>query len=297
MVNRWYDNNTLLIGDAAHVFPPFGGQGIAAGVKDAQALAWRLAILLRLKSDPKPQITPAIQRRIFEGWSQERRESCDEATETTKRNGRITAQRSRWKAWLHRFVMGSLWLIPFIRKWISRKAFNDRFKYTMSGDSCFVGKMSGGVKIPQVWVSNGGKPCLSDTALMKDFSRFALIVVLRKGEVIDDAQVRSTIASANIPPGLFTAENVVYLRVDGRSKNLLLDSKTTESIYWVCEEKALEQEGITPIPGYDALTIQRKVGQYAKYVVVRPDFYIHSVARNESELQSNLMELAEYFTT
>lgn len=29
VVNRWYSRRTVLIGDAAHVFPPFGGQGIS----------------------------------------------------------------------------------------------------------------------------------------------------------------------------------------------------------------------------------------------------------------------------
>ena len=44
----WHHNRTIIIGDAAHVFPPFGGQGIASGVKDAVGLSWRLAILTKL---------------------------------------------------------------------------------------------------------------------------------------------------------------------------------------------------------------------------------------------------------
>ena len=54
VVNRWFDNRTILIGDAAHVFPPFGGQGIACGIRDAEELSWRIAILASLKS-PIPQ--------------------------------------------------------------------------------------------------------------------------------------------------------------------------------------------------------------------------------------------------
>lgn len=39
VVNKWFAERTILIGDAAHVFPPFGGQGVACGVQDAVGLA------------------------------------------------------------------------------------------------------------------------------------------------------------------------------------------------------------------------------------------------------------------
>lgn len=40
-------NNMVLVGDAAHAFPPAGGFGMNSGLQDAQNLAWRLAFLLR----------------------------------------------------------------------------------------------------------------------------------------------------------------------------------------------------------------------------------------------------------
>ena len=39
--------NLLLVGDAAHRFPPAGGFGLNTGVQDAHNLAWKLALVMR----------------------------------------------------------------------------------------------------------------------------------------------------------------------------------------------------------------------------------------------------------
>ena len=43
----WRDRRVLLMGDAVHQTPPFLGQGLCAGIRDASNLAWKLAFVLR----------------------------------------------------------------------------------------------------------------------------------------------------------------------------------------------------------------------------------------------------------
>lgn len=45
ILEKWQDRRVLILGDAAHVMPPYLGMGLSAGIKDVCNLAWKLNLI------------------------------------------------------------------------------------------------------------------------------------------------------------------------------------------------------------------------------------------------------------
>jgi 3-(3-hydroxy-phenyl)propionate hydroxylase len=76
---RWRRGNVFLLGDAAHLTPPFIGQGMGAGLRDAMNLAWKLAgvlhgslppeVLETYEQERKPHARFMIGMALSMGWA------------------------------------------------------------------------------------------------------------------------------------------------------------------------------------------------------------------------------------
>lgn len=63
LAERWRDRRLLIAGDAAHVMPPFMGQGMCSGLRDAWNLAWKLGWVLDGLADDQLLESYQIERR------------------------------------------------------------------------------------------------------------------------------------------------------------------------------------------------------------------------------------------
>jgi 3-(3-hydroxy-phenyl)propionate hydroxylase len=65
VADRWCDRRVFVLGDAAHLTPPFIGQGMCAGIRDAANLTWKLALVLSGRADDRLLATYEAERRPY----------------------------------------------------------------------------------------------------------------------------------------------------------------------------------------------------------------------------------------
>lgn len=76
LVNRYAEGRVFVAGDAAHIHPPTGAQGMNTGIQDAYNLAWKLALTLAGGAHP----------RLLDSYDAERRPVGEEVVGRTVRH-------------------------------------------------------------------------------------------------------------------------------------------------------------------------------------------------------------------
>ena len=63
VARRWSDGRVHLLGDAVHMMPPFAGQGLNSGIRDAANLSWKIADVLAGRLAPTALSTYEKERK------------------------------------------------------------------------------------------------------------------------------------------------------------------------------------------------------------------------------------------
>lgn len=156
--NRFSKGRIFLAGDAAHITPPFVGQGLVAGLRDGANLAWKLAWVLRGHAAPA----------ILDTYDVERRPHAQAMINLAKLMGRLVMPKNKIAAFFIHGLMRTLALTPATRRYFEQLDIKPKntFKHGLFVQHRRGDKLVRGSLFPQAWVRNMQKQIkLSDDAL------------------------------------------------------------------------------------------------------------------------------------
>ncbi|WP_280043851.1 FAD-dependent oxidoreductase [Pseudomonas sp. Hg5Tf] len=140
----------FLLGDAAHIHSPAGGQGMNTGIGDAINLAWKLASVLRGEAQASVLDSYEVERSAF---AQRLVSTTDQVFNFVTADGRLAALlRTRLAPRLLPRLLGFKSAREFLFRTVSQIALNYRYMPLSSGDA---GHILGGDRLP--WVAVDGR--------------------------------------------------------------------------------------------------------------------------------------------
>lgn len=109
IAQRLQSGRAFLLGDAAHVMPPFGAQAMNTGARDANNICWKIAAVLSGRATPS----------ILETYESERRPQVEAIIRYSVTIGKLANIRNRPLALLRDAAFWALNCIPPIRRFFS----------------------------------------------------------------------------------------------------------------------------------------------------------------------------------
>jgi len=169
---RWQKDRVFLLGDAAHLMPPFMGQGLCSGLRDAANLTWKLAMVLRGEAAPT----------LLESYEAERRPHLEEMADVTMKMGHVFLARRPAVALLRDALFRGLMRVPRARRFVQNFEFKPipvHAKGLMEGGA-HGRRGPQGEMFPQPRVRTAGGEVLLDEVLGQGF---AVVGVGREGPI------------------------------------------------------------------------------------------------------------------
>ena len=106
----------FLAGDAAHLMPPFAGQGMNSGIRDAHNLAWKIAAVA----------SGHLGERLLDTYEAERRRHAAEMIEMAIRVGHVMMPRNRVQAFALQSFFRVLGLYPAARDYFAEMKYKPK---------------------------------------------------------------------------------------------------------------------------------------------------------------------------
>ena len=119
IAENWRVGRVFLAGDAAHLTPPFAGQGMNSGLRDAHNLAWKLATALSAKTE----------NNILDSYQIERKPHAWSLIMLALRMGRIMMPTSRIQGAIVRSVFRTLSLYPPARDYFVQMKYKPKPRF------------------------------------------------------------------------------------------------------------------------------------------------------------------------
>ena len=157
-VDAFSKGRVFLAGDAAHITPPFVGQGLVAGLRDASNLCWKLAWVLQGRAAPQ----------ILDTYDEERRPHAESMINLARFMGKLVMPRNAAIALLTHGLMRLTRLIPRLRDQFEQLEIKPKnaFQRGLFVHGSSATKLIRGAVFSQGWVrGRDGIPCLSDDAI------------------------------------------------------------------------------------------------------------------------------------